>query len=100
MTITEVKKKLVNGEVSCKNLIDDYLNKIKEVDGGKRGINAVITLNEKGAKERAIAVDKKIKKGDTLNLLEGVPIAIKDVICTNDLKTTVCKIYIYIDYTI
>ncbi|MEA3273326.1 MAG: Asp-tRNA(Asn)/Glu-tRNA(Gln) amidotransferase subunit GatA [Patescibacteria group bacterium] len=88
MTIVEVKKKLVNGEISCEKLVEDYLNRIKEVDGGEKGINAVITLNEKDAREKAVVVDKKIKKGDTLGLLEGVPIAIKDIICTNNLKTT------------
>ena len=88
MTIVEVKKKLVNGEISCEKLVKGYLDKIKEVDSGERGINAVITLNEKEALEKAIAIDKKIKKGETLDLLEGVPIAIKDVICTKNLKTT------------
>jgi aspartyl-tRNA(Asn)/glutamyl-tRNA(Gln) amidotransferase subunit A len=50
-------------------------------------LNAFITINEK-ALEQAQAVDKKLAAGQEVGRLAGVPIAIKDMLCTKGLKTT------------
>ncbi len=50
-------------------------------------LNAYITMNEK-ALEQARDVDKKIASGAKVGRLAGVPIAIKDMLCTKGIKTT------------
>ena len=88
MTIEELKKQIHEGEVSCVKVVEDYLKRIKEAESGEKKINAVITLNEEGALKQAEVVDEKIKNKEKLGLLEGIPIAVKDVLCTKDLRTT------------
>jgi aspartyl-tRNA(Asn)/glutamyl-tRNA(Gln) amidotransferase subunit A len=53
-------------------------------------LNAYVILNEK-AEEEARAVDQKIAKGESVGPLAGVPIAIKDMLCTKNLRTTACS---------
>ncbi|MBX3020528.1 MAG: Asp-tRNA(Asn)/Glu-tRNA(Gln) amidotransferase subunit GatA [Bdellovibrionales bacterium] len=50
-------------------------------------INAYITLNEK-ALDQAKAVDARLAKGENVGPLAGVPVAIKDMLCTKGLRTT------------
>ncbi len=88
MGIIEIKKKLTKEEISCEDLLNGYLQRIKKFEKGEKKINAVITLNEEEAHKKAAEVDAKIKKGEQLGLLEGIPIAVKDVICTKGLRTT------------
>jgi aspartyl-tRNA(Asn)/glutamyl-tRNA(Gln) amidotransferase subunit A len=88
MGILEIKRKLVKKKISCSRLVEDCLKKIEKFEQGNKKINAVITLNEKEAREKAKEVDIKTKNGEQLGLLEGIPIAIKDVICTEGLRTT------------
>ena len=75
-TIDSLNQKLANGEVSAQELADKTIANIKETD---KKINAFITVDE----------DAKASENlDFANKLAGVPIAIKDNIVTNGLKTT------------
>ena len=47
-----------------------------------------MTLNEEGALKKAAEVDEKIARGETLSSLAGIPVGIKDNICTKGLRTT------------
>jgi aspartyl-tRNA(Asn)/glutamyl-tRNA(Gln) amidotransferase subunit A len=51
-------------------------------------IHAYITLTEELALEQAAKADEKFKRGDEVNALTGIPMAIKDVICAKGFKTT------------
>lgn len=51
-------------------------------------INAFITLDEEGALKAADAVDQKAAAGVPLGPLAGIPIALKDTLCTQGLRTT------------
>lgn len=50
-----------------------------------------ITIDEEGALKQAKEIDAKIKKGDVKGNLLGVPISVKDAICTKGIRTTACS---------
>ncbi len=83
--ICELHDKLINGEITSKNLTEDYFGRIKKKD---KNIFAYLTLTEDLAFEQAKKTDEKIKRGEKIGLLEGIPGAIKDVICIKGTKTT------------
>jgi aspartyl-tRNA(Asn)/glutamyl-tRNA(Gln) amidotransferase subunit A len=62
-----------------------YLVAIRERDPK---VNAFLHVNESAALERARSIDAKRKRGERLGPLAGVPVAIKDVLCTKDVPTT------------
>ena len=58
-------------------------------------MNAFVTVDEEGALRRAEEVQKKIDNGELNGPLAGVPIAVKDNICTKGLKTTCSSKILY-----
>lgn len=82
--LTETADLIRRGEVTSVAVTDRHLKRIKEKDSK---IGAFHTLNEK-ALEQAEKIDRKIAKGEMTGRLAGVPIGIKDVICTKGLLTT------------
>lgn len=81
----EMKNKLHEKEISSRELVESHFDIIE--NRGK-DINAFISLNKEEALKAADRVDKKIKNGEKLGLLAGIPIGIKDNILTKDLRTT------------
>ena len=84
MKITEIKKKLINKEISSVELTKDYLKKIEEKNPS---LGAFITVCSDEALKSAENADKLISEGKDAPLL-GIPIAIKDNIVTKGIKTT------------
>lgn len=84
ITIWELKKLYEKKEVKPSEVVSSLLEKINEED---KEIHAYLYVNEK-ALEDAKKVDEKITKGEELKELEGIPIAIKDNICTKEIPTT------------
>ena len=84
LTAAELSGKLAAGEVSSVEVTQAHLDRIAAVDGG---VHAFLHLNEK-ALETAASVDAKRKAGEKLGPLAGVPIAIKDVLCTLGMPST------------
>ncbi|WP_276840521.1 Asp-tRNA(Asn)/Glu-tRNA(Gln) amidotransferase subunit GatA [Anaerovibrio lipolyticus] len=76
---------LVNKEITSLELTEAVLARIDEVEGD---VKAYLTITRDEAIAQAKAVDEKIAKGETISFLEGIPGAIKDNICTKDVKTT------------
>jgi len=85
MTALEIGEKIKKRELSCTEAAKGYLNAIR-IEG--QAVNAYITVMEEEAFKQAEAVQKKIDQGETLSPLAGVPIAVKDNICTKGIKTT------------
>lgn len=85
MTAVEIAKAVKNGELKCTELVKELFSRIREVD---KDVQSYITLCEDKAMEQAELVDKKVANGEPLGKLAGVPIAIKDNICTDGIKTT------------
>ncbi len=81
LTLGELCELVRRGEIKASEVIEAYLNNIKEKDPE---IRAFITITEDEARKRAKIVDDKEKKGK----LAGAPIAIKDNILTKGIRTT------------
>jgi aspartyl-tRNA(Asn)/glutamyl-tRNA(Gln) amidotransferase subunit A len=83
-TIAELRTLLDRREVSSREITLRLLNRIADVDAKVRSF---LTLDSEGALAQATAADAQLAQGATGPLL-GIPLAIKDVISTKDLKTT------------
>lgn len=86
--IEKIQSMLQNGEISCVELTKKYLKAIEEANGE---LNAYVTVTPEVALEQAKQVDEKIKRGEKLLPLEGVPMTLKDNISTNGIETTCCS---------
>ena len=85
MTFEDLRQKLKSGEVSSKELVQEKINRINELDPT---LNSFLTVNTELALSKAEHIDKQIASGDHLPPLSGIPIAIKDNLCTKGIKTT------------
>ncbi len=83
-SLGELKKCLDQKELSATEITKAFLERAQSLNPK---INAYISFNEK-AVEQAEQVDSKLHKGETVGPLSGLPIAIKDLLCTRGLKTT------------
>ena len=88
MAISEIHRDIQEGKTTARQVLDGCLKRIKALDRGELGVNAVLTLNEEDADMRAAAVDDKVKRGERIGILEGIPMGIKDVFCTKGLRST------------
>ena len=86
LTAVELGKKIRAGEVTAMEAAKAALDKIKEVD---KTINSYVTvLDEDTVMTRAKEVQKQIEAGTLNGPLAGVPVAIKDNMCTEGILTT------------
>ena len=83
-TIASAADALAKGEVSSVELTDAH---IAAVEAG-RSLNAFITETPEIARERAAASDARRAAGDVASPMDGVPIAMKDLFCTEGVRTT------------
>ena len=82
--MTELKQHIDNGDVSCEAVTSAFLEQTKKHN---TELNAYITINE-NAIEQAHELDKRHKAGEKLGKLGGIPIAVKDLLCTRGIRTT------------
>jgi aspartyl-tRNA(Asn)/glutamyl-tRNA(Gln) amidotransferase subunit A len=85
LTIHEIHDMLKKGETTSEAVTESVLGRIKAVDGK---VKAFITVTEDAARKQAREADKRIKAGDTASPLLGIPVAVKDNMCTDGIKTT------------
>jgi aspartyl-tRNA(Asn)/glutamyl-tRNA(Gln) amidotransferase subunit A len=84
LTIFEAHQYLKEKKCSSVELVTSVLKRINEVDGN---IRAYITVSEKEALVQAAQADKQIAQGNG-TYLTGIPISVKDLICTKNIRTT------------
>lgn len=85
LTIHQLHEKLVKKEVSSVELTKAVLSRVEEVE---KDVHSYVTLTEDLALAQAQEVDKKIASGESIGIMEGIPVAIKDNMCTKGIKTT------------
>jgi aspartyl-tRNA(Asn)/glutamyl-tRNA(Gln) amidotransferase subunit A len=85
LTLKEVSDKLSKKEITSVELTNEILNRVNEVEPK---VDSFLTLTSELALKQAKAIDEKRAKGEQLSPLAGVPMAIKDNICTDGIKTT------------
>ena len=81
----DLRERIRNHEVTSRAAAEAVLSRIEEIDGE---INAFITVTAEEALRQADEVDHRIESGEEVGPLSGVPIAIKDLICTRGIRTT------------
>ena len=84
-TAAELLTIQANGEATAEAIIDAFLAAIRARDPK---VKAFLHVDEAAAREQARAVDAKRKRGEKLGALAGVPVAVKDVLCTRGVRTT------------
>jgi len=85
LTIHELHELLVKKEVTSKEATEALYRRVKEVDVK---IQAYLMLTEEEAFRQASEVDLKISQGKEIGDLAGIPIGIKDILCTKGVRTT------------
>ena len=84
MTAHGLHDLLARKEITSRELTESVLKRVEEVE---RRIHAYITPTPEMALEQAAAADLRIQKGEA-GPLTGIPLAVKDVICTQGVRTT------------
>lgn len=84
-TLSSIASDIKEKKVTIKEVLDSVYKRIEEVEPK---VGAYITLTKTQAYERAEELQKRLDNGEDIGVLGGVPIAIKDNICTEDVKTT------------
>jgi aspartyl-tRNA(Asn)/glutamyl-tRNA(Gln) amidotransferase subunit A len=85
LSATELSQRLRAGDVTARDVAESALARIHAVDGD---VGAFLTVTEEMARERADAVDERIRIGAPLDPTTGIPIALKDVLTTRGIRTT------------
>jgi len=92
LTALELGRKIRAGEIGAVEAAKAALEQIQAVDGT---IHAFVTVDEGGALKRAEEVQRKIDDGTLAGPLAGVPVALKDNLCTKGLRTTCSSKILY-----
>lgn len=79
---------LESKQISCVELTNSYIDKINDLN---KTLNAYVTTTYEQALDTAKRVDEKIRNNQQISLLEGIPMTLKDNICTKGIKTTSCS---------
>jgi aspartyl-tRNA(Asn)/glutamyl-tRNA(Gln) amidotransferase subunit A len=84
-SIRELHQQLVNKERSAIEITQETLERIKTLEPK---LHAFLKVTPEQALATARQVDEKIAAGEAIGILEGIPIAIKDNMCTKGIATT------------
>ena len=85
ISATEFVSQAKDGAISVEEFVAKTLDRINRVE---EKLHAFITVDSQNALAKSKEIDKKIKSKDKVGICFGMPISIKDNICTAGLKTT------------
>lgn len=85
LTIHELHDLLLKKEISSTELTQEHLERIQALDGD---VKSYITVTGDLALEQAKAVDARLAAGEQIGALAGIPMAVKDNMCTEGIDTT------------
>ncbi len=87
-TAHEIARAVREGDVSAEGITQSFLNRIEQVDAQVR---AFVDVWKEPALARAAQIDQRLKKGEDVGPLAGVPVGLKDVLCTRLGSTACCS---------
>ena len=85
LTVHELKEKIDSKELKVTDIVKAYIDRIDEKE---KDVDAFITILKDEALSKAKDLQTKIESGKIKKEFAGIPIGIKDVICTKGIKTT------------
>ncbi len=85
LTIAEAAKGLRRGAFGARELIDAVLERAAKTEAE---LHAYLTIDHEGAREAAARADEELASGVDRGPLHGIPVALKDNLCTEGLETT------------
>ncbi len=85
LTLAELSKLFRDGEYSSRKITDAFIKKIEQ---GDKDINSFLTTTFDLAREMADAADARRENDKLLSPIDGMPIALKDVVSTKNIRTT------------
>ena len=85
MTISAWRQRLQSGEVSSCELVEDHLNRL---EAAEPALHAYVEVTAERARSDARRIDEARAAGEDLGPLAGLPLAIKDNLCTRGVRTT------------
>ena len=85
MAISEWRKQLELGNVSSRELVDKHIARIEKIDNS---LHSFLELTSERARFEADQIDEARRSGEKLPPLAGIPIAVKDNLCTKGVRTT------------
>src|SRR5512141_365918 len=83
--VTELADQVRAGAITAEAIADDVVRRIGALDSE---LHAFLHVNRDGISADARALDARRAKGEPLGVLAGVPIAVKDALCTRGMPTT------------
>lgn len=85
LTVHELKEKLDKKEITVTEITKAYVDRIKEKE---KDVQSFVTILSDEAIEKAKEIEEKIKNNENIGEYAGIPIGIKDNMCTKGIKTT------------
>ena len=85
LTVHELQEKLKNKELTVAQIVDAYAENIEKREND---VQAFVTILNDEAKKQVQEIQEKIDNGEELGEFAGIPIGIKDNMCTKGIKTT------------
>ena len=85
LTVHELQEKLKNKEITITEITKAYIDRINQKE---KDVQAFVTLLTDDALEQAKRIQDKVEKGEIKGEFAGIPIGIKDNMCTKGVKTT------------
>ena len=85
LTVHELMDKLKNKELTSTQITQSYIDRIEEKEDD---VKAFVTILKEEALKQANEIDKKRESGEINSEFAGIPIGIKDNMCTKGVKTT------------
>lgn len=84
-TLAQLSTAFKAGEITSRKITEAF---IKEIESRDKEVNAFVTTTFDLAREMANAADSRYQNGTLLSDLDGMPMTLKDVVCTAGVRTT------------